>query len=351
MRMILKFTYFLRKRPYFIETCDGDYLIVRNGDNRETSPMMLIHPGQSRDQQNGRLCGTQRPARWNTTSNVMSVQFHSDGSNAGSGFRMYYKQTDFGCGGSVRLSDDEPETYLTSLNYPNVPPPHAECVWFVIAPTEHRIQVDFVEQFDIRPTGNCVLAGVELKDGGTDFSPSIGTFCNDRPPTQRSSSNVMRMKYYTNSDRPNLGFKAKVSIATCGGTVHVTSNSLSSISSPNYPANYPRNANCSWTIIGPEGHYLRLNFNAFNMPFTPNCSLGDRVEILEPNVNRTGFELTRTLCGTSRISSMDSLTNVMKINFISTSDGPSNLKGFMAMINASIESMSCTCFSSEKGPP
>ena len=63
----------------------------------------------------------------------------------------------------------------------------------------------------------CVRAGLELKDGGTDFSPDIGTFCHntngqDRPPTQKSSSNVMRIKYYTNEERPNLGFKAKLSI-------------------------------------------------------------------------------------------------------------------------------------------
>ena len=52
-------------------------------------------------------------------------------------------------------------------------------------------------------------------------------FCTqDRPPTQKSSSNVMRIKYYTNEDRPNLGFKAKLSIATCGGTIHVDSRSL-----------------------------------------------------------------------------------------------------------------------------
>ena len=46
--------------------------------------------GQSREQQNGRLCGTQRPARFNTTSNVMSVQFHSDGSGTGKG--EFYSQ-------------------------------------------------------------------------------------------------------------------------------------------------------------------------------------------------------------------------------------------------------------------
>ena len=51
---------------------------------RENS-QKIIFLGQSREQQNGRLCGTQRPARFNTTSNVMSVQFHSDGSGNGKG--------------------------------------------------------------------------------------------------------------------------------------------------------------------------------------------------------------------------------------------------------------------------
>ena len=45
---------------------------------------------------------------------------------------MYFKQTEFGCGGQVRLSMDEPELTITSLNYPNVPPAHAECVWHVV---------------------------------------------------------------------------------------------------------------------------------------------------------------------------------------------------------------------------
>ena len=47
-------------------------------------------------------------------------------------------------------------------------------MWHVFTTNEHRIQVDFVEQFDIRPSKGCKLAGIELKDGGTDVSPSIG---------------------------------------------------------------------------------------------------------------------------------------------------------------------------------
>ena len=135
-----------------------------------------------------------------------------------------------------------------------------------------------------------------MKDGGTDFSPEIGTFCRnsngqDRPPTQKSSSNVMRIKYYTNEDRPNLGFKAKISIATCGGTIHVDSRSLTRIHSPSYPAKYPSNTKCVWTIIGPEGHFLRISFDEFDFPSNANCSLTDHLTLLEPNTTRTGCKL------------------------------------------------------------
>ena len=59
------------------------------------------------------------------------------------------------------------------------------------------------------------------------------------------------------------------------------------INSPSYPAGYPANTECLWTIIGPEGHFLRINFNDFDFPSNTNCSLTDHMTLLEPNINRT----------------------------------------------------------------
>jgi cubilin len=263
--------------------CHEDYLMLRNGENTLTAPLILIHPGQTREQQNGRLCGLQLPQRWNSSSNVMSLTFHSDATNSGTGFRMHYMETPFGCGGQVRLSSSEPDFIMNSPNYPNVPSPHAECIWIIMTPPEHRVQVDFLERFDIRPTSGCTLAGLEIRDGGTDFSEKIGTFCKEKPPTQKSSSNVMRVKYYTTSDRPNPGFKARVSIAQCGGTVHVNQRSFVLIQSPNYPASYPTNLECEWTIYAPDGHFITFNFEQIDLPESSNCSLIDNIVMLEPN--------------------------------------------------------------------
>ena len=193
--------------------CNEDYLILRNGENSATSPLILMHPGQGSGEQNGRLCGTEPPERRNSSSNVMSIAFHSDGNNQqGNGFRMHFEETPSGCGGHVRIDESEPEFDFSSPNYPNVPPPHSECIWTIVAPSDRRIRIDFLENFDVRPTRGCTVAGIEMRDGGTEFSDLIGVFCNSKPSSQRGSSNVIRVRYFTNSDHPNPGFKAKATI-------------------------------------------------------------------------------------------------------------------------------------------
>jgi hypothetical protein len=48
---------------------------------------------------------------------------------------------------------------------------------------------------------------------------------------------------------------------TCGG--YFTS-LFGSFASPNYPEDYPNNADCRYTIIVPVDHYITLSFETFN---------------------------------------------------------------------------------------
>jgi hypothetical protein len=50
------------------------------------------------------------------------------------------------------------------------------------------------------------------RDGGTEHSDWIGLYCGDKPGTIKSTGNVMYIKYYTTSNNPNIGFKAKLKI-------------------------------------------------------------------------------------------------------------------------------------------
>ena len=39
------------------------------------------------------------------------------------------------------------------------------------------------------------------------------------------------------------------------------------ISTPNYPRNYPNNANCQWYIRAPDGKGLKMVMTAFNLEY------------------------------------------------------------------------------------
>ncbi|OWA55651.1 hypothetical protein BV898_20039, partial [Hypsibius exemplaris] len=43
----------------------------------------------------------------------------------------------------------------------------------------------------------------------------------------------------------------------CGGIITVPPIGKAEIKSPNFPNNYPDNANCTFTITGPEGALIR----------------------------------------------------------------------------------------------
>lgn len=149
----------------------------------------------------------------------------------------------FRCGGSVQLDRDTNSFEFSSPNYPQVPPAHAECIWVVMAPQGKRIQLDFTDNFRIRRSGgwdvlsNAVISscvskflflhchfsfercrdeGVELRDGGTANSDLIDTFCRSIPQSQRSTGNFLYIRYYSNTDTPNIGFKASVKISELG---------------------------------------------------------------------------------------------------------------------------------------
>lgn len=53
----------------------------------------------------------------------------------------------------------------------------------------------------------------------------------------------------------------------CGGTIYATDSDPSGyVTSPNYPSDYPQNADCVWTIIVPNGEAVQIQFqDQFNI--------------------------------------------------------------------------------------
>lgn len=58
-------------------------------------------------------------------------------------------------------------------------------------------------------------------------------------------------------------------IPACGSIVHGRNGT---ITSPNYPAQYPPNSLCKWEVVAPIGYHIELKFNAFEMQRSTNCT-------------------------------------------------------------------------------
>ncbi|XP_067869413.1 cubilin isoform X2 [Heterodontus francisci] len=301
----------------------GDYLELKNGPD-ESSPPLTSHGG------NGHYCGESPPSTMHTTNNQLFVHFISDGSNEGQGFQLTYEASNYACGGTIYVSDSDPIGYIASMNYPSNYPKNIECIWTITVPNGEAVQLDFDDLFYIDESFlACAFDYLELRDGATSSAPLIGNFCGStKPPRQKSTGSVMYVRFQTDAISSYAGFKAKYSIAACGGVVSAQSGFLQS---PGYPSSYPDNSQCEWFLEGPEGHYLTITFEAFNLENTPDCTK-DFVEIRE--YNASGRVLGR-YCGTTLPNAMDTSGSIAYVHF--NSDASVNGSGFRLQFEASIK--------------
>ncbi|KAL8573023.1 hypothetical protein ACOMHN_010453 [Nucella lapillus] len=309
--------------------CSGDYVQLLNGA-QSTSPPLRPNGTSSTSNPSGKYCGTTAPARMETSSNRLTVNFVTDASGNAPGFSLFYSQLTVTCGGQLTLTNSMRSGYFTSPNYPGNYPHRVECVWVITAPANERIQVDFDPNFAIEPHSRCSRDYIGFRDGATDTSPAMGNFCGSTPSgTVFSTGNALYARFRTDGSVDNVGFRANYQIATCGGRI---SGSNGTILSPKYPSNYDPNANCSWVISGPTGHYLNLTFNAFNLESSNGCS-NDYVVVRE--FNQTGNVVLRPSCGSAIPASFDTSDSLAFVQFVS--NGNAQASGFNLTFQASVE--------------
>ncbi|XP_069007315.1 cubilin [Embiotoca jacksoni] len=296
----------------------GDYLEVRNGPDA-SAPLL-----------GGRLCGSSPPPVLQSTDNHLFVNFVSDATNEAGGFKLLFEARSQACGGFIELNDDDPPGYITSPSYPQNYPQNMDCVWVVSVPNGEAVQLDFEDEFYIEHTSSCLYDYLELRDGSTSNADVISRLCgNTRPSTQHSTGSSMLLRFRTDTSITHKGFKAKYSIATCGGTYI---GQTGAIQSPGFPAsNYPDNLNCEWYLEGPTGHYLTLSYSNLSLQASAGCS-ADYVEIRDDNAS--GRVLARH-CGSNLPASIDTSGSFAFVRFVSDSEG--NAAGFRLTFEASVE--------------
>ncbi|KAG8252002.1 hypothetical protein J6590_068210 [Homalodisca vitripennis] len=290
---------------------EGPTNLFRNGGHKDSPALGEM-----------KYCGRETPILPESSSNRVYISYHAI---AGApGVILNYEEVSFACRYDIQLRNKSHNFTISSPNYPQPPSTsHISCVWIVTAPPGESVHLDFVLRFDIKRSLDCSVEYVEVRDGGTELSPLIGRYCNKTPTPKVTLGRRMYIKYFTDADSPNNGFKAVVKIATCGGTYF--DQSKMSLLSPQYPKRYPANTDCLWRIVGFNADtQLYVNVSELYMSDDSDCSNAqDYLEFISVDPitkNMTDSPPPTRLCGRHSILNGTSLvppsiSNEMYIRF------------------------------------
>lgn len=318
--------------------CDS-FLLLRNGHFKQ-SPFLG----------NGQYCGTDTPSALQTVGHQAFVQFVTGNRSLYDNFAISFQEVSSQCGENIILPDyGNASIIIQSPNYPNIPNAFSECIWTITAPHGELLRIDFIDQFDLFISTPCEQEFVELRDGAIADSPLIGSFCNQIPSSQRTTSNVLRVRYMTQQSVPKNGFRARVSVSNCGG--HYRSNT-GIITSPNYPGvgAYPTHSVCDYHIFTKVGSSVNITFLNLDLPYDyyteegNNCSGVDHVELYnvypnqdaDNNTNGTELSTIGAYCGNNLPASIITEGFEILVRFISFGVNE-HYTGFRISFNASME--------------
>ncbi|XP_064320552.1 deleted in malignant brain tumors 1 protein [Phalacrocorax carbo] len=157
----------------------------------------------------GNVCSNSHSV-FNSSGPQLTILFRSDGSVTQRGFQAYYSSflaqnstpEDYSCGGLL----SSPSGTLQSPFYPKNYPNNANCVWEIEVKSNFRITLTFR---DVQMEGGrCLSDYVEVYDGPLYTSPLLGKFCSGSFRTYTSSSNLLTVRFYSNSQYTYRGFQA-----------------------------------------------------------------------------------------------------------------------------------------------
>ncbi|XP_071091816.1 cubilin-like [Haliotis cracherodii] len=263
--------------------CPDDFVKVYDGSST-SSPMIRV------------WCDTTTPTV-QSSGQDMTLMFKTDNSNTFKGFRLKYFEATGSCGGQLSaLSYDQ---YLQSPGYPENYQNNMNCVW-TITTTMSDIKIKVVNS-DIEHSASCNYDYVTVYDGSSTDSTVLGTFCGTQKPTYVSSGTAVTIRFHSDNSNTFKGFRLSYTGGTftpCGEENLVAYwSSSSDLTSPNYPSDYPNNADCSWTINTEDPDYVvNVDVIASDIEYSPSCSY-DYYELFDGS-DDTSTSLGR-YCGSS----------------------------------------------------
>ncbi|XP_025083263.1 low-density lipoprotein receptor-related protein 4-like isoform X2 [Pomacea canaliculata] len=123
--------------------------------------------------------------------------------------RISSQQQYGGCGGTFT----QPSGSFSSPSYPSSYPDNQDCIYIIRAAPGRRVTLTFVTfQLEPGPTSGACHDYVQIREGDSVASPTLGTYCNTTvPPKVRSMANTLWVKFYSDSSVSKPGFQATYS--------------------------------------------------------------------------------------------------------------------------------------------
>jgi cubilin len=280
------------KRIKFIPKtgCIFDHVSLYNGPS-------ILYP------EFGRYCSTNQPpsADVHTANNYLTILFETDQSIANSGWQLSWSADNSGCGNQIIHATNG---QLSSPNFPSMYPNAANCFWTIYTEESSRVSLTFGESFELEGTSpSCSWDYITLHDGESVLSTQIGPrYCGTvSPGTIESYKDVLFVRFRTDTSVQKTGFSATWS-SICGQIINSSGEvgEKGMIISPNYPALYPNNADCTWWLNGAETtDFVRLHFINFDLenPSGLNC-VYDVVKVYKGSAEASG-NLLGAYCGST----------------------------------------------------
>ncbi|XP_061386037.1 cubilin homolog [Musca vetustissima] len=261
-------------------------------------------------------------------TNFLSLNLKTALTSTGRGFKLKYKAIPTGktdCGGvytkpgySIRLPTNDEGTYMHDM----------ECYWVIMAPKDKYILINW-KSFMLEESMDCSYDYVEIYDNmaNAENARPLGKFCDaHKPESFLSHARMLTIKFVSDSTDARGGFELSYEFVDnknqCNGMIHSSSGTLRS---PNWPANYTEDLDCTWVINTPPGTQMELAVVVFDVEASQNCS-SDWLEIRNGGSNQSS--LLGIFCGNySQIPhAIPSFTNQMYLHFHSNSFD--NRRGF-----------------------
>ncbi|TSM12566.1 Tolloid-like protein 2 [Bagarius yarrelli] len=210
---------------------------------------------------------------------------------------------------------------FSSPGFPNGYGAYTHCVWSISVTPGEKIMLNFTSM-DLYQSHLCLYDYVEVRDGYWRKSPLIGRFCGNRVPESLVSTNSrLWIEFYSSSNWVGKGFSA-IYEARCGEEIIAD---FGQIQSPNYPDDYQSSKVCVWKVTVPEGFYVALSFQEFELDRHDSCAY-DYVEVRDGSSETD--PLLGKFCDRQNPQDIKSSSNQLWIKFVS--DDSINRRGFSA---------------------